>query len=64
MKIKKKISVQRDAISMTIWKIFSQPKLSEKAYTYAIVASEKKMSMDEMKKLRMKENFFKKFFGY
>jgi predicted Zn-dependent peptidase len=54
-----------DAISMNDLKNFHKNQLSGKPYTYAIVASEKKVSMDDMKKLGdVKKLSLEEIFGY
>jgi predicted Zn-dependent peptidase len=62
---RKKVYSSVDTISMTDLKNFHSQKLSGKSYTYAIVASEKKVPMDEMKKLgEVKKISLEELFGY
>jgi predicted Zn-dependent peptidase len=62
---RKKVYSNVDTISMTDLKNFHSQKLSGKSYTYAIVASEKKVPMDEMKKLgEVKKISLEELFGY
>ena len=54
-----------DAITMADLKNFHQNHFSGKPYTYAIVASEKRISQDEMKKLgEVKKLTLEEIFGY
>ena len=48
---RKKVYENVDKVTMEDLKNFHKNQLSGKPYTYAIVASEKKVSMDDMKKL-------------
>lgn len=62
---RKKIYDSVDAISMQDLKNFHENYLSEKPYTYAIVASEKKVSMEDMKKLgEVKKISLEELFGF
>jgi predicted Zn-dependent peptidase len=62
---RKKVYSSIDNISMTDLKNFHSQKLSGKSYTYAIVASEKKVPMEEMKKLgEVKKISLEELFGY
>lgn len=63
--IRKQIYNSVDAIQMSDIKSFHQKNLSGKPYTYAIVASEKKISQEEMKKLgEVKKLSLEEIFGY
>jgi len=62
---RKKLYASVDAIAMTDLKDFHKNYFSEKPYTYAIVASEKKVAMDDMKKLgEVKKITLEEIFGY
>jgi len=63
--IRKQIYAKVDAVSMTDIKNFHQTHFSGKPYTYAIVASEKRISQDDMKKLgEVKKLTLEEIFGY
>lgn len=63
--IRKKMYETVDKITMTDVKKFHQNYFSGKPYTYAIVASEKRVSMDDMKKLgEVKKLSLEEIFGY
>ncbi len=63
--IRKKIYNSVDAITMQDVQNFHKNNLSGKPYTYAIVASEKKVSMDDIKKLgEVKKISLEELFGY
>ncbi len=63
--IRKQIYSSVDGIKMSDLKNFHQTNLSGKPYTYALVASEKKVSQDEMKKLgEVKKISLEELFGY
>jgi predicted Zn-dependent peptidase len=63
--IRKKMYETVDKITMADVKKFHQNYLSGKPYTYAIVASEKRVSMDDMKKLgEVKKLSLEEIFGY
>ena len=63
--IRKKMYETVDKITMADVKKFHQNYLSRKPYTYAIVASEKRVSMDDMKKLgEVKKLSLEEIFGY
>ena len=63
--IRKQIYSKVDAITMADLKNFHQNHFSGKPYTYAIVASEKRISQDEMKKLgEVKKLTLEEIFGY
>lgn len=62
---RKKMYTSVDGISMADVKNFHQNYFSGKPYTYAIVASEKKVSMDDMSKLgEVKKLSLEEIFGY
>ncbi|RXR18380.1 insulinase family protein [Flavobacterium amnicola] len=62
---RKKLYASVDGIAMTDLKDFHKNYFSEKPYTYAIVASEKKVAMDDMKKLgEVKKITLEEIFGY
>lgn len=62
---RKKIYENVDKVTMEDLKNFHKNQLSGKPYTYAIVASEKKVSMDDMKKLgEVKKLSLEEIFGY
>ena len=63
--IRKKMYETVDKITMADVKKFHQNYFSGKPYTYAIVASEKRVSMDDMKKLgEVKKLSLEEIFGY
>ena len=63
--IRKKMYETVDKITMADVKKFHQNYFSRKPYTYAIVASEKRVSMDDMKKLgEVKKLSLEEIFGY
>ena len=63
--IRKKVYETVDKITMADVKKFHQNYFSGKPYTYAIVASEKRVSMDDMKKLgEVKKLSLEEIFGY
>ena len=63
--IRKKMYETVDKITMSDVKKFHQNYFSGKPYTYAIVASEKRVSMDDMKKLgEVKKLSLEEIFGY
>lgn len=63
--VRKKLYTTVDKVTMQDLKAFHKSYLSEKPYTYAIVASEKKVSMDLMKKLgEVKKISLEELFGY
>ncbi len=63
--IRKQIYAKVDAVSMADIKNFHQTHFSGKPYTYAIVASEKRISQDDMKKLgEVKKLTLEEIFGY
>ena len=63
--IRKKMYEAVDKITMADVKKFHQNYFSGKPYTYAIVASEKRVSMDDMKKLgEVKKLSLEEIFGY
>ena len=63
--IRKQIYAKVDAVSMADIKDFHQTHFSGKPYTYAIVASEKRISQDDMKKLgEVKKLTLEEIFGY
>lgn len=63
--IRKKVYAGVDAIKMEDIKNFHQKQFSGKPYTYAIVASEKKVSMEDMQKLgEVKKLSLEEIFGY
>ena len=63
--IRKKMYETVDKITMADIKKFHQNYFSGKPYTYAIVASEKRVSMDDMKKLgEVKKLSLEEIFGY
>jgi predicted Zn-dependent peptidase len=63
--IRKQIYTKVDSISLTDLKNFHQTHFSGKPYTYAIVASEKRISQDDMKKLgEVKKLSLEEIFGY
>jgi predicted Zn-dependent peptidase len=63
--VRKKLYTSVDNVTMQDLKAFHKSYLSEKPYTYAIVASEKKVSMDDMKKLgEVKKISLEELFGY
>lgn len=63
--IRKEMYETVDKITMADVKKFHQNYLSGKPYTYAIVASEKRVSMDDMKKLgEVKKLSLEEIFGY
>lgn len=63
--IRKKMYETVDKITMADVKKFHQNYFSGKPYTYAIVASEKRVSMDDMKKLgEVKKLTLEEIFGY
>jgi len=62
---RKKLYTTVDGITMADLKNFHKNYFSGKPYTYAIVASEKKVSMDDMKKLgEVKKITLEEIFGY
>lgn len=62
---RKKIYTAVDAITMQDVKNFHSTNLAGKPYTYAIVASEKKVSLEDMKKLgEVKKISLEELFGY
>ena len=62
---RKKVYENVDKVTMEDLKNFHKNQLSGKPYTYAIVASEKKVSMDDMKKLgEVKKLSLEEIFGY
>ncbi|MES2811655.1 MAG: insulinase family protein [Bacteroidota bacterium] len=62
---RKKLYTSVDAVAMADLKNFHKNYLSTKPYTYAIVASEKKVAMDDMKKLGdVKKVTLEEVFGY
>ncbi|POR30595.1 peptidase M16 [Flavobacterium columnare] len=62
---RKKVYTAVDAITMQDVKNFHNNYLAGKPYTYAIVASEKKVSLDDMKKLgEVKKISLEELFGY
>ena len=62
---RKKTYTAVDSVTMTELKNFHKANFSEKPYTYAIVASEKNVPMDEMKKLgEVKKISLEELFGY
>ncbi len=62
---RKKVYENVDKVTMEDLKNFHKNQLSGKPYTYAIVASEKKVSMDDMKKLgEVKKVSLEEIFGY
>ena len=63
--IRKQIYAKVDAVTMADIKNFHQTHFSGKPYTYAIVASEKRISQDDMKKLgEVKKLTLEEIFGY
>jgi predicted Zn-dependent peptidase len=63
--VRKKLYTSVDNVTMQDLKAFHKSYLSEKPYTYAIVASEKKVSMEDMKKLgEVKKISLEELFGY
>ena len=63
--IRKKLYTSVDKVTMQDLKAFHKTYLSGKPYTYAIVASEKKVSLDDMKKLgEVKKISLDELFGY
>jgi hypothetical protein len=63
--IRKKTYVAVDKIGYTELKKFHSDYIANKPYTYAIVASEKKLSMDDMKKFgEVKKLSMEEIFGY
>lgn len=62
---RKKVYENVDKVTMEDLKNFHKNQLSGKPYTYAIVASEKKVSLDDMKKLgEVKKVSLEEIFGY
>ena len=62
---RKKLYASVDKVAMTDIKDFHKNYFSGKPYTYAIVASEKKVSMEDMKKLgEVKKLTLEEIFGY
>lgn len=62
---RKKTYTAVDSVTMTELKSFHKANFSKKPYTYAIVASEKNVPMDEMKKLgEVKKISLEELFGY
>jgi hypothetical protein len=62
---RKKIYTTVDAITMQDLKTFHNTHFTNKPYTYAIVASEKNLSIDEMKKLgEVTKISLEELFGY
>ena len=63
--VRKKLYTSVDKVTMQDLKAFHKTYLSGKPYTYAIVASEKKVSLDDMKKLgEVKKISLDELFGY
>ncbi|WP_375605267.1 M16 family metallopeptidase [Flavobacterium davisii] len=63
--IRKRVYTAVDAITMQDVKNFHSTNLAGKPYTYAIVASEKKVSLEDMKKLgEVKKISLEELFGY
>ena len=63
--VRKKLYTTVDNVSMQDLKAFHKNYLSEKPFTYAIVASEKKVSLEDMKKLgEVKKISLEELFGY
>ena len=63
--IRQKTYASVDSVSMADLKSFHKNNFSEKAFTYAIVASEKKVALDDMKKLgELTKVSLEEVFGY
>jgi predicted Zn-dependent peptidase len=63
--IRKEVYYSLDQIKLSDLREFHQSNLSGKPYTYAVVASEKKVSLDDMKKLgEVKKISLEELFGY
>ena len=63
--VRKKLYTTVDAVSMQELKVFHKNYFSQKPYTYAIVASEKKISIEDLKKLgEVTKISLEQLFGY